>query len=61
MAAVKALAYLVHCPVKITGLQPLSFPITEALPDADSSKSSDQAAALQRLQKVSAACSTKTC
>lgn len=52
MAAVKALAYLVHCPVKSSSLQPLPFPLSEVLPEGNRSKSTDQTAALQRLEKV---------
>ena len=52
MAAVKALACLVHCPVKPSGLQPLPFPLSEVLPEGNHSKSTEQAAALKRLEKV---------
>ena len=52
MAAVKALACLVHCPVRPSGLQPLPFPLSEVLPEGNHSKSTAQAAALQRLEKV---------
>ena len=52
MAAVQALACLVHCPVKSTGMQPLRFPASEVLQEASSTASADQAAALERLEKV---------
>lgn len=52
MAAVKALACLVHCPVTPSGMQPLPFPLSEVLPEGNRSKSAEQAAALQRLEKV---------
>lgn len=52
MAAVKALACLVHCPVRPSGLQPLPFPLSEVLPEGNHSKSTAQAAALQRLEQV---------
>lgn len=51
-AAVKALACLVHCPVRPSGLQPLPFPLSEVLPEGNHSKSTEQAAALKRLEKV---------
>lgn len=52
MAAVKALACLVHCPVTPSGMQPLPLPLAEVLPERNRSKSPEQAAALQRLEKV---------
>ena len=52
MAAVKALACLVHCPVRPSGLQPPPFPLSQVLPESNHSKSTEQAAALQRLGKV---------
>ena len=52
MAAVKALACLVHCPVRHARMQSPPFPLSEVMPDRDRSKSAEQAAALQRLEKV---------
>ena len=52
MAAVKALACLVHCPVRPSGLQPPPFPLSQVLPESNHSKSTEPAAALQRLGKV---------
>lgn len=59
MAAVKALASLVHCPVKHSRMQAAPFPLSEALPEGNHSKSAEQAAALQRLEKVLCAASVR--
>ena len=67
MAAVKALACLVHCPVRHARMQAPPFPLSEVMPDRDRSKSAEQAAALQRLEKVRSGqqlqqhCSQATC
>lgn len=52
MAAVQALACLVHCPVRSSRMQAPPFPLAEVLPDGNRGKSAEQAAALQRLEKV---------
>ncbi|KAL0040863.1 hypothetical protein WJX79_007871 [Trebouxia sp. C0005] len=52
MAAVRALADLVHCPVASSSLQPTTFPLAEALQADGITKTAHQTAVLQSLEKV---------
>ncbi len=52
MAAVRALADLVHCPVASSSLQPTPFPLAEALQADGITKNAQQTAVLQSLNKA---------
>jgi len=52
MAAVRALADLVHCPVASSSLQPTPFPLAEALQADGIIKNVQQTAVLQSLNKA---------
>lgn len=52
MAAVRALADLVHCPVASSSLQPTTFPLAEALQADGITKTAHQTAVLQSLEKA---------
>ena len=52
MAAVRALADLVHCPVASSSLQPTPFPLAEALQADAITKHAHQTAVLQSLDKA---------
>ena len=51
MAAVRALADLVHCPVASSSLQPTPFPLAEALQADGITQNAQQTAVLQSLNK----------
>ncbi|DBB07857.1 TPA: hypothetical protein ACH3X3_009258 [Trebouxia sp. C0006] len=52
MAAVRALANLVHCPIASSSLRPTPFPLAEALQADGITKNAQQTAVLQSLNKV---------
>jgi len=52
MAAVRALADLVHCPVASSSLQPTPFPLAEALQADGITQNAQQTAVLQSLNKA---------
>ena len=52
MAAIQALASLVHCPVNSNGLQSLCFPLAEAMQGPDANARPQHTAAIQTLLKV---------
>ena len=52
MAAVRALADLVHCPVASSSLQPTPLPLAEALQGDGITKTAQQTAVLQSLNKA---------
>ncbi len=52
MAAVRALANLVHCPIASSSLRPTPFPLAEALQADGITKNAQQTAVLQSLNKA---------